>query len=405
MAINFPTSPTAGDVYTYNGRSWVADAAGRWAVSAQTTPVFFSQDTAPTSMAKEGDEWFDTAEGIFYRYIDDGDTFQWVEIGPTVYSAAAAEGYGLAASVGGSALTVSFKHTARADFTRGTAIDFSFRSPTLTTGTPVIRELGAAISLTIPSTATMGATSGKALRLWIVLFDDAGTLRLGAINCLNGINIFPLRDDRVLSSTTVGTGSDSAHVLYSDAGVTSKACRILGYLEWTTLTTAGTWTAPDKLQLLDRGVALPGERVQYVRTNVTTRITGTTLLPYDNTIPQSGEGIEFITQAITPTSAANMLHISGVLNLRNDGTGVRCFALFQDAVANALCATNNTASAHHTTSVPMSHWMLAATASSTTFKARGGNDAAGTTLLNGDPSNAVYGGVVGTFLAVEEIMA
>ena len=37
--------------------------------------------------------------------------------------------------------------------------------------------------------------------------------------------------------------------------------------------------------------------------------TGTTTIPYDDTIPQNTEGTEFFTQAITPTSATNKLLI------------------------------------------------------------------------------------------------
>ena len=58
-----------------------------------------------------------------------------------------------------------------------------------------------------------------------------------------------LDDDLLLSSTTIGTGSDSAGVIYSDAGVTTKAIRLLGYLDYT-LATAGTRdAAPSKIQL------------------------------------------------------------------------------------------------------------------------------------------------------------
>jgi hypothetical protein len=42
---------------------------------------FFSQDTPPSSPAA-GDEWLDTSSGITYTFVSDGDSSQWVELGP-----------------------------------------------------------------------------------------------------------------------------------------------------------------------------------------------------------------------------------------------------------------------------------------------------------------------------------
>lgn len=84
MAIDFPSSPTNGQIYTYLGRTWVFSTTNNvWQAQAGLTPGFYSQTTAPTGV-KEGDEWYDESTGIFYRYINDGDSSQWVEIGPVV---------------------------------------------------------------------------------------------------------------------------------------------------------------------------------------------------------------------------------------------------------------------------------------------------------------------------------
>src|SRR5687767_3503642 len=83
MAINFPSSPIDGQRYTYAGRTWIFRTAnGTWNAEAGSTPAFYSQTTAPTGI-KEGDEWYDESTGIFYRYINDGSSSQWVEVGPT----------------------------------------------------------------------------------------------------------------------------------------------------------------------------------------------------------------------------------------------------------------------------------------------------------------------------------
>jgi hypothetical protein len=43
--------------------------------------IYTSGATAPVSPA-EGDEWFDTDLGLLFKYINDGDSTQWVEVGP-----------------------------------------------------------------------------------------------------------------------------------------------------------------------------------------------------------------------------------------------------------------------------------------------------------------------------------
>jgi hypothetical protein len=90
MAINFPSAPTEGQTYSYGGRIWVADANGKWMVQTQVTPAFYASATSPTNF-KVGDEWYDTSTGIFYRRIDDGDSEQWVEVGPAALSFAASD--------------------------------------------------------------------------------------------------------------------------------------------------------------------------------------------------------------------------------------------------------------------------------------------------------------------------
>jgi len=91
MAINFPSSPTDGQIYVYNGRTWVYRSANTaWAAQATLTPAYYSSTSAPSGV-KEGDEWYDESTGIFYRYVYDGNTFQWVEVGPTSIPASASD--------------------------------------------------------------------------------------------------------------------------------------------------------------------------------------------------------------------------------------------------------------------------------------------------------------------------
>ncbi len=52
---------------------------------------------------------------------------------------------------------------------------------------------------------------------------------------------------------------------------------------------------------------LSGSVVQAVNTQTGAVGTTTTIMPFDDTIPQITEGSEFMTRAITPTSASNIL--------------------------------------------------------------------------------------------------
>ncbi len=52
-----------------------------------------------------------------------------------------------------------------------------------------------------------------------------------------------------------------------------------------------------------------GAIIQIVNTQSVAKLTGTTILPFDDTLPQDTEGIEFMTRAITPTNSSNILRI------------------------------------------------------------------------------------------------
>lgn len=122
--------------------------------------------------------------------------------------------------------------------------------------------------------------------------------------------------------------------------------------------------------------------------------TGTTVIPYDDTIPQNTEGDQYLSLAITPKSTTNILVIEVVLMIASSVANNFTIALFQDSTANALAAIggNN----YGTTAagpVTLKHTMAAGTVSATTFKVRAGGSNAGTTTVNGLSAGRKYGGV------------
>lgn len=313
-------------------------------------------------------------------------------------------------SNGSSAATFAIKTLAGTDPSASDPVYFTFRNVTAGTGNYSIVTLTAALSLTISSGSTMGFSNTTAGRLWFAIFNDAGTPRLAAINCRSGSNLYPLAAWGIASSTAEGGagGADSAQLFYTGSAVTSKAYGVIGYATYESgLVTAGTWnSSPTRIQLLATDTKLPGELVQ-IQQNATGAVaTGTTVLPLDDTIPdQSTDGNSFMTQAITPTSAANLLFIETQAHLSNSVGTHNIAALFQDSVGPALAAAEDTAASGIMSQVKIYHPMLAGTTSATTFKLYGGTASAGTTTFNGGSGARLFGGALNSYLVVREIMA
>lgn len=113
-----------------------------------------------------------------------------------------------------------------------------FRSTTLGTGTPVLRNISIPISLVISSGSTLGAVSGVASRIAVLAIDNAGTVEVAAVNMASGLNL----DESGLISTTAeggAGGADSATTIYSTTARTNVAYRVIGYYD-ETQATAGT---------------------------------------------------------------------------------------------------------------------------------------------------------------------
>lgn len=147
----------------------------------------------------------------------------------------------LTASVAANALTIALKGQDGNDPSGTNAVLIPFRNVTLTTGTLSYISVEAAASLVISSGSTLGTSDGVAARIWVLGINDGGTFRLGAVFAPSATAI---GDDILISSTAEGAsgGADTAGTIYSGSGVTSKAMRILGFID-STQSTAGTWAS------------------------------------------------------------------------------------------------------------------------------------------------------------------
>jgi hypothetical protein len=151
--------------------------------------------------------------------------------------------------------------------------------------------------------------------------------------------------------------------------------------------------------------ALTGSVIQVVNTQTGAVATGTTVIPYDDTIPQNTEGDEYMTRAITPSATTNKLKITVVFNgISSAGVSDYIVALFQDTTAGALAAVRVTgAGANSMTNGTFVHYMDAGTTSSTTFKVRAGTISAGTLTFNGSVGGRIFGGVTASSITIEEV--
>lgn len=128
-----------------------------------------------------------------------------------------------------------------------------------------------------------------------------------------------------------------------------------------------------------------------------------TVIPYDDTVPQSGEGKQFNSVTITPTSASNRLRVEVDYDfVMSSGADTCIMALFQDATAGALAATATYLPGSYQDALHLAYEMAAGTTSATTFKTRAGMGAA-TLYVNGDTGARKLGGVAAVRMRVTEI--
>jgi hypothetical protein len=206
------------------------------------------------------------------------------------------------ASIASNALTVAIKGTNGSDPSAVNPVLIGFRDTTLANGDMIVDSLQSALSLTIASTNTMGASNGVPFRLWVFAFDNGGAVALALINCSNGVSVFNCAEDQLQNSQAGTSGGSSLGAFYaSTSALSGKAVRILGYLEYSSgLTTAGTWNAaPTKIQLFGPSIKKPGDIIQtaYNTTTSSTTVNSTNI--------QTSLAV-----SIVPTSTVNLIRVN-----------------------------------------------------------------------------------------------
>ena len=222
-------------------------------------------------------------------------------------------------------------------------------------------------------------------------FDVTGTTSFSVMTVEAG-NFFMLQFDGALTITH-GSGIE----LPGAANLTTAAGdRLICYA-----------TAANTVEVMsvatEAAAAAGGICAQVVNTQTGAQSTGTTQIPWDDTIPQITEGTEFMTLAVTPDNTNNILIIEVVLQISRSSAGYIIAALFQDSTANALdaVAIYEGGTGGEQDNMVWRYKMIAGTTSETTFRVRAGPNASATVYFNGDSSRKL-GGVFASSITVRE---
>jgi hypothetical protein len=114
-----------------------------------------------------------------------------------------------------------------------------FRNPTLTNGTPVVVPMPATpLSITVPSGASLGTSSGISATLALLVAYNGGSPVLCITYLAVGLSI---DETGLISPTTISGGSSSGLIYSASAVAANSPYRVVGFLKITEAT-AGTWS-------------------------------------------------------------------------------------------------------------------------------------------------------------------
>ncbi len=302
----------------------------------------------------------------------------------------------LQAGVGANALTVTLLTQAAVTPSSTSPCLIAFRNATIATGDyTYVKVVAATTFVTATSGDTFGSINSTPFRLWITAWNNAGTIVLGVSKQSIATQIFPLNEGNVQSSTACsacGTATSSG-VFYSTAAQTSKAIRILGYMDWASgLGTAGVWASgPTTIQLMGPGIKKPGDVVQTVVLNSTTSF---------STTSAAAVSVTGMSTTINLTSAMNLVRASAFGNLQATSASLIVRARLFRGTTATLFGSNpviNSAGTNAVSPAPMMGYDFPGTVSTTTYGVGLSSDGANAGFFPGSS------GPVG-FLELQEIM-
>ena len=145
--------------------------------------------------------------------------------------------------------------------------------------------------------------------------------------------------------------------------------------------------------------------VQRTGNSIATYINSTSIIPVDDTVPQSSEGAQVLaSDSLSPKSASHILRVTALVPCVAPSASVSAvLALFRDSGTDAVAVTThyfaNTLPYH----MALVHEEVAAATTATSFSLRIGPGTAGTLYVNGNSGGRLFGGTMAVRLFVEEI--
>ena len=147
-----------------------------------------------------------------------------------------------------------------------------------------------------------------------------------------------------------------------------------------------------------------GRSIQFEEQVTTAVLTGTTLVPFDDTIPQNTEGDEYLSITFTPREASSDLRVVVTLAVSNSVAGHLTAAVFEGSAESAVgAAVHRNSGSNDLVTVTFQLILAAASTTARTYKVRCGSDNAGTTTVNGVSGARKLGGVLTSSISVTEI--
>ena len=304
-------------------------------------------------------------------------------------------------SVSANQLTIAVKTSAGTDATSANPIPIAFRDTTIANGDPVWVSITGSLSFTIGSGSTMGCVNNVMCRLWIVAINNSGSVALCAFKAVSGTNVAAIDESQLQTSASGTSGGSSAQTYYcSTSAVTSKAIRILGYVDIQEAT-AGTWASgPTYVQLFGPGIKRPGDLIQTRNVLYTSTTSTTNNYAFGNTAPAAGNGVSVAAITMTAQSAANLVRVRGMVNIASNGAGNLWAYLLIGSTAVSLNGIGSNGSVEmHALPVEYVGQMPSGSTTWTMY----GSGTLSTTYINTNAGGNTFGGSPNSILTVDEI--
>jgi hypothetical protein len=171
----------------------------------------------------------------------------------------------------------------------------SFRSTTLSIGTPISVANAAQITTTISSGSTGGTISGVQSTIVILEINNAGTKEVAWCNLAGGIS---LDETQLINTTAEGGagGATSATTIYSTTARTGVAYRVAGILQ-STQSTAGVWGNPTLVQGAGGNVCIRSASMVRLNTANGYGSTNTKIRRFTNVVTNQGSDVTYADSA------------------------------------------------------------------------------------------------------------